>query len=231
VAVSNTVGEIDFYVDEKSTVWGTTNLAWVERNRSLGAGQIKKIKVPSLLLSEIALKFGTPRYCKIDIEGNDLEAVQSFAGSRSLPKFLSIESEKQSWTRLLQEFRLFEELGYRKYKIVDQSLITFQRSPTVALEGDFVDHKFEWDSSGLFGDELPGPWLTVVEALEVYKGIFRGYALNGDFGLFVGSKKSAFSALAFLQTKFHRAIGSKAFQNPATILPPAGWYDTHAALL
>src|SRR5271169_4349229 len=73
-------------------------------------------------------------------------------------------------------------LGYCRFKIIDQSLVYLQRCPHPPLEGRYCNHAFELGSSGLFGDELPGRWLDMFEALEIYKGIFRGYALNGDNG-------------------------------------------------
>src|SRR5271167_1716371 len=32
-------------------------------------------------------------------------------------------------------------------------------------EGMYVDHKFEFDATGLFGEESPGPWLSYSEAI------------------------------------------------------------------
>jgi FkbM family methyltransferase len=41
----------------------------------MGGGRIRKISVDSAPLSDIIEKHGTPRYCKIDIEGADLDAL------------------------------------------------------------------------------------------------------------------------------------------------------------
>ena len=231
VAVAKSPGTVDFFIDETVSVWGTANRDWVARNRSLGAGTTRRITVAARTLGDIVREHGAPWYCKIDIEGNDLDALRSLAGSPDVPRFISIESEKRSWSRLLDEFRAFRDLGYCRYKIVDQSLVPLQTPPRPACEGEDCDHVFAEGSSGLFGEDLPGQWLSLFEAVEAYRQIFRGYALNGDNGAFSGGKGvfSLFHALGRIQAKIARLRGQSGYRNPADILPPAGWYDTHAA--
>ena len=229
VAVSNSPGNVNFYVDDRVSEWGTTNPDWSERNKGFGAGTGRTLTIPAAKLADILSKQGVPRYCKIDIEGNDLEALASLEGLPELPEFVSIESDKTSWENLVEEFETFEKLGYRKYKILDQSLVSMQKCPAAPKEGKFVDWRFKTGSSGLFGDELPGTWFSALEAIEVYKSIFRGYAINGDLGLFGGGPKSMFNMVGKIQEKVFRLKGSKHYLNPATQFPPPGWYDTHAA--
>jgi len=83
--------------------------------------------------------------------------------------------------------------------------------------------------SGLFGNELPGRWLDLFEALEAYKGIFRGYALNSSNGLF-SRRTDILHLLARIQAMIAHLRGFKSYFNPAYNLPPPSWYDTHAAL-
>ena len=229
LAISQVEGQVEFYINQDNSVWGTTNHDWVERNRQLGAGNVKKIIVEAAPLSVVVTKFGTPRYCKIDIEGNDVLALSSLSRAGEMPDFVSIESEKLDWSRLLNELKLLRSLGYRRFKIIDQSVVDLQDCPIPAAEGQFVDYKFEQGSSGLFGEELPGRWLTIVEAVEAYRSIFRGYALNGDCGLFLDKNKSLFNALSKLQSSLLRLKGWRRYVNPAYTLPRPGWFDTHAA--
>ena len=228
VAISNNIGDIEFYVDQKVSVWGTTNRDWVARNRGLGSGEVQTLTVKSVRLADIMQEYGVPRYCKIDIEGNDLDALMSLDSVSEPPRFISIESDKTSWEKLFREFQTFEKLGYNRYKIIDQSLVSLQKVPMPPLEGGPYIGSFESGSSGLFGNELPGPWLDLFQALEAYKGIFRGYAINGDNGLFTGGRKSMFHMLSLLQERSFRFKGFKSYTTPEHILPPAGWYDTHA---
>src|SRR5262249_33137823 len=194
-------------------------------------GKTRRIRVEARSLADIIAEFGVPRYCKIDIEGNDLDALKSLTGAEELPPFISIESEKRDWSRLMEEFRTFHKLGYSRYKVVDQTLLNLQACPRPAREGNDCDHVFEDGSSGLFGDELPGAWLSVSEAVEAYRQIFRGYALNGDNGMFSkgGGVVSIFHAFGRIQAAGARLRRISGYVNPAEILPPAAWYDTHAA--
>jgi FkbM family methyltransferase len=228
VAVSKAAGPIDFYIDEKVSVWGTANRDWVERNISLGAGKTRKISVETRPLVDIINEYGVPRYCKIDIEGNDLDALKSLIGVPDAPRYISIESEKRDWGRLMDELLTFHKLGYSRYKIIDQTLVNLHACPKPAREGDDCVHVFEEGSSGLFGDELPGAWLVLPEAVEAYRQIFRGYALNGDNGIFRG-RGSIFRLLGRIQAKAARLRKFSGYVNPADVLPPVAWYDTHAA--
>jgi len=92
VAVSRTTGPTNFYVDETMSIWGTTNLDWVRRNKLFGGGKTRKIIV-ARPLADIIEEYDIPHYCKIDIEGNDLDALRSLFGSEA-PPYISIESEK-----------------------------------------------------------------------------------------------------------------------------------------
>jgi FkbM family methyltransferase len=229
IAVTRNTGTVDFYVDRKNSIWGTTKSDFVTRNKWIGGGSIDKITVGSSPLSELMKKHGVPRYCKIDIEGNDLEALKSLVDASGVPQFISVESEKRDWWQLVEQFKIMQALGYRQFKIIDQLYVWLQRCPQPALEGRYCDHTFEFGSSGLFGNELTGRWLDIFEALEVFKGIFRGYALNGDNGVF-GRRSDLFHLLGRLQSRMARLRGQRGYVNPALCFPPASWYDTHATL-
>jgi len=79
--------------------------------------------------------------------------------------------------------------------------------PQPPKEGIYVEHQFEKGSSGLFGAELPGPWLSAQEAIEAYRPIFLRYALTGD---------DPFVTQRWLREIF-RSLGFR-----------ANYYDTHA---
>ena len=207
-AIAEEPGEIIFYKNAETT-WGTANPLWVERNARLGFPVTDCIKVEAVTLASLIAGHGVPHYVKIDIEGLDLAALQSLRDSKARPKYVSIESEKVSFAELRHEFAVFEELGYDRFKIVPQHEVERQRPPRPPLEGDYADHSFKWGSSGLFGEEAPGEWLTADQAIERYKRIFIRHQLWGDDPL--------------LPSRVMRAILRRLFG-------PAGWYDTHARL-
>lgn len=226
-AISDKSDEIPFYIDKEKSVWSTANISWVTRNKSLGGGNVKEISIATKTLASVMREYGVPYYCKIDIEGNDFIALKSIQELSDIPNFISIESDKQSWQSLIDEFLMFRALGYSRYQIVDQSLIQLQMCPNQAKEGDYYDHRFSPGSSGLFGDELPSGWLSFAEAVERYRDIFVRYAMNGDNGLFRRSALSLFYVISKIQERIiHCRVA--AYVNPTTILPPYAWYDTHA---
>jgi FkbM family methyltransferase len=181
-AIAENAGEVDFYVNQNLSVWGTIRPTWAERNASMGSPS-KLIKVKAISFPEVLARYGVPYYLKIDIEGADVLCLEGLMETPDRPKFVSIESEKRSWHALLSEFEIFIRLGYSTFKIVNQPNTCGQRPPKPAAEGRFVEHTFELGSSGLFGEELPGKWLTRPQALWRYRFIFLRYHLFGEFGI------------------------------------------------
>jgi FkbM family methyltransferase len=167
-AIAENAGEAGLYVNQSLSVWGTIRPEWAERNASLGSPS-KLITVKAISFPEVLSEHGVPYYLKIDIEGADVLCLQGLIKNPDRPKFVSIESEKRSWQALLYEFELFERLGYSRFKIVDQEHIDRQKPPNPAAEGRYVEHTFESGSSGLFGKELPGKWLTRRQAIRRYR--------------------------------------------------------------
>lgn len=212
---------ITFYENVDNSVWGTVFEQWDERNKKFGTKSIKQvvetIRLDSLVLQEVEAD-EVLEYIKIDIEGADMLALKSLANVKRKPKFISIESEKRSWSNLEEEFKIFKKLGYSKFKIVDQSRIESQVCPSPAKEGGFVDYKFEPGCTGLFGDELPGEWLSEEEALKVYKKIFSRYYFFGDYGI-LNNK------LIMKNRLLNKVMGIFKLK-----YPHVGWYDTHAKM-
>jgi FkbM family methyltransferase len=169
-AIAETAGEVNFYTNERSE-WGTVRPGFVERNSHMGSPS-KSITVRAVSFPEVLREHGVPYYLKIDIEGADLICLEGLKQNAEKPRFVSIESEKRTWRALLYEFKLLQTLGYSKFKIVDQAQISRQRPPAPPAEGRYVDHRFELGSSGLFGEELPGQWLTMRQAIWRYRLIF-----------------------------------------------------------
>ena len=206
-AIAETAGLIDFYVNQKHSTWGTAIPKWARRNEKMGAGS-DVVRVRAEKFASILAQYGTPYYLKIDIEGADLLCIKALQGLSVLPRFVSLESSKESWAELLQEFELLTSLGYSRFKVIRQANQHKLVSPNPPLEGVYVSYTFVPASSGLFGNELPGKWLTKDEAIRKYRGIFLRYRLFGDNT--VGSR--LLSRIPVLRA----------------ILSPQ-WYDTHAS--
>ena len=168
---------------------------------------------------EIYRTYGVPFYLKIDVEGADhlvLEELKSFSNR---PQYVSLESEKVDFNALEAELDLLKNLGYTKFKLVQQQSIPGTKITTCALDGQAFDYVFEPHASGPFGADLPAPWISYDEALEQYRAVFRLYRHFGDNSLLRKMPEG-------IQNFFHKAyrIGTS-YQGP---LP--GWFDTHAAI-
>lgn len=202
---------VGFYRNNKVSVWGTVLKNWADRNSSFGA-ESSLIEVPVVNIKSLLLKYGCPYYMKIDIEGMDLACLIKLLDSDCRPKYISLEADKVDFKKLQEEFRTFARLGYGSFYIQQQADIRKHRVPSGSREGDYVDYSFEDGSSGPFGSDLIGPWLTTEEALLRYKKIFREYRFFGDNSI-------------LLKFPLVCSVISKCMGRP---LP--GWHDTHARL-
>lgn len=212
-AIAEQAGHVDFFANSAVSVWGTIRKEWAERNELMGADS-DCLRVRSVTFPQLVREHGMPYYMKIDIEGADLLCLEGLREFSERPRHVSIESEKRDWDALENEFRLFQELGYSRFKVVDQGEVGNQVPPSPAREGADIQHRFQKGDSGLFGEEAPGDWITREQAIEQYRRIFVKYRLYGDYGTL---RRNILIRL-LKQVPF---IGSN-FR--------VSWYDTHATL-
>jgi hypothetical protein len=198
-----------FFISPVLSSWGTADPSWSKRDERKGAKSIE-VTVDGVTFCEILRRFGVPYYLKVDIEGADILCLRGLKDVRGRPRYVSVEAERSSWKRLFQEMALFKELGYSKFKVVQQSDVPHQSCPMPAREGIYVKHRFEAGSSGLFGNEIPGSWLGERQALMAYRRIFLRSRLFGEEGLLQRSR-----------------VGRSLVERMKLRV---GWYDTHASL-
>jgi FkbM family methyltransferase len=60
---------VEFYMNNKNSLWGTVSPYFAKRNSALGADSTL-IRVPRINFFNCLAKLGVPYYLKIDIEGN-----------------------------------------------------------------------------------------------------------------------------------------------------------------
>lgn len=213
VAPASAGDEVVFYVSDKS-VWGTTDPDWVERNRRVGI-EAHEIRARRVDLAAVLQQFGVPHYMKIDIEGADRHVLEVLASQPARPQFISMESEMVDFDELIEELRTLRELGYRRFKAVQQEFIPGTTLNLDRLDGSRFIYTFPMDTSGPFGDEIPGEWLDFDGVVEAYRRIFRRYRTFGNAS-FIGRLPGAGRILWWTG------------KITGTALP--GWYDTHARL-
>jgi FkbM family methyltransferase len=210
-AIAETAGTIDFYVNDKVSVWGTADRGWMLRNQKVGATS-HVIRVPSVRTDDLLGEYGIPYYMKIDIEGFDYLCVSALVNRVDKPKYVSVETHAWSYGETLKILNLLRAAGYNKFNIVSQAGVYKQACPNPPREGEYLDHRFPEQASGLFGRELPGQWLSAGETESQLRRIYRHVRMIGPHnGVFRNIKNR--HAVAFLARLF-----------------PAGrdWFDIHA---
>lgn len=189
--------DINFFIGQ-NTLWNSTNVAVASRqgNRTL------KKKVRSKRLDDLFREYGVPFYCKIDIEGNDIIALQTIEYSDEKPPYISVETEclGENETiaigKALETLERLHQLGYRRFKLVDQQTLTvlskrdfYFNTPKcdwttqTAINCRYAKEQLELTSSqrgvkftdffpsasGPFGEELAGRWYGYKLAREILK--------------------------------------------------------------
>jgi FkbM family methyltransferase len=213
VAIAEHEGTIDFFVNEQKDDWGTTSHAFVARNEALGTSHTK-VEVPCVPLQRIIEQHGVPYYAKIDIEGADVLCLAALLDFEERPEYVSIEATLDRFEGVLAEFSHLWVLGYRRFKIVNQALHHAVRCPQPALEGLYVDQRFDGHMSGPFGEEAPGEWRDVESAWRRYREILVDQSRFGARGRYA---RTPFRQIDRAWRRF-------------TQREPAGWYDIHAGL-
>jgi len=110
---------------------------------------------------------GIPHYCKVDIEGGEVDFLSSIESLSVAPEYISAEAKR---------FDVIEELhriGYERFKLVDQKALASFVSPNPPREGLYVPENNAKRGSGLFGSELPGPWIDFGEVSAAFEWIMR----------------------------------------------------------
>jgi FkbM family methyltransferase len=209
-AIVDRSGPVSFYANPL-TAWGSVYEAWAQRSAQLGSPSVSLITVEGVTAAELFTEYGTPYYAKIDIEGADQLVLEGLRVCDTPPRYVSVESDKVSWQKVVADFDLLEQLGFRRFKVVPQHKVEEQVAPNPPLEGKYVDHRPAFGSSGFFGEEAPGQWLTRDQAIARYRKIFTRYRLLGDR---ISGKRDPVSVALQLLRK--------------TVAADPGWYDTHA---
>jgi len=151
-AISDSFGVAQFYINNDRSEWSS-----LEKELGSRESSFRAVEVQTCTLSSIMDTFGTPYYVKIDIEGCDLMALRQIAMSQHRPKYISVENGQKAF------LDVFLTMGYDRFKFVNQAEVPNVNLSNPPLEGEFIQFKFPFGSSGPFGEEAPGEWLTSKE--------------------------------------------------------------------
>jgi FkbM family methyltransferase len=171
-------GQSDFWVCDDRPDWSSFDRLVASRN----GARHHRVPVTTLRFRSLLERFGTPFYCKIDVEGNDHFCLEEIDRSTA-PAFISVEASDGE-----REIRRLAEIGYTKFKVVSQS--SHRQLPLALMRSksrlpfsvrQLVEKlqirlwrrrpdgnwRFQAGSSGPFGEETRGQWLSADEASEL----------------------------------------------------------------
>ena len=157
-AIWDNSGETTFYINLDNDHWSSLDIAWAGRD----ASRYKEISVPCVTLSSLFDQCGVPHYLKIDVEGVDHTVLDQLRGRSLLPLYVSVEDCRFGF----QYMETLASCGYDAFKLLDQSTVS---QMTESVTG----RVFPAGSSGPFGGDLPGEWLTHEDMVRFYSTSVR----------------------------------------------------------
>ena len=214
-AIAETSGTAPMAIADDITIWSSTDPAFIRRNQGV---QYRYVNVPTVPFSDVLAQHGVPYFLKVDIEGSDMLPIRALRQAQGRPQFVSIEScvtaYKPEFEQVFDELAELWSLGYRSFKYVNQRTLARIRLPMDPLEGAYADTSFSGHSSGPFGRETPGKWLTARQAL-LWAEMLR---VRHNFGGYGGRWTDTRVGCAYASVR--NAITGN--ERP--------WYDLHARL-
>jgi FkbM family methyltransferase len=133
-------------------------------------GPVRKVEVETARPIDLFGEFGVPYYVKIDIEGYDLVVLDDVMALPIKPKYLSFECGPIGWSNYLP---LLKDSGYGRFKVVNQLNVKGASAPVPAKEGKTIEYKFLSSSSGVFGEDTAGEWVSAKKVEEEFKLIIE----------------------------------------------------------
>jgi len=180
LGIAEQEGEAEFWVCDDHAVWSSFDRSIASRRGARHHAEI----VRTTRFRSLLKRYGIPKYCKIDIEGNDNLCLKDMSPS-TRPDYLSVEvicAEEQ--------IGLLEALGYTRFKLISQrtlrqpgkamarlkvgaSFLPIVSLVTTALEARLTRRRFDGNwrfpggSSGPFGEDTHGRWLGAREVTDL----------------------------------------------------------------
>jgi len=177
VGIGEREGTFPFFVCRALGEWSSFDETLARRG---GAG-CDRVDIPCLRLERLFDEHGTPRFVKVDIEGSDLACVSGLPAR--IVRYVSVEAGDLA---ILE--RLVEK-GYTRFKLLNQAFgfrpidLALERNPLFPrflhlYNGArrrlrrFWPSRHPLGSSGPFGEETRGRWLSAREIEPLYRAFF-----------------------------------------------------------
>jgi len=151
--------EQTFYINLNNDHWSSLDLKWASRENT----NVKKIHIPGMRLDRYLNESQiSPHFIKIDIEGGDMMALKQILRTEFRPQYLSIEDCHLGF----QYIKVLTQHGYNKFKLINQAQVPFHKD-------NDLNFSFELGSSGLFGEDTLGDWMTSNDFVDYYFKVAR----------------------------------------------------------
>ena len=214
-AITDGAGTTSMAISDEMTIWSSIDPAFINRNQGVN---YRYVEVPTIRFATVLAEYGVPYFLKVDIEGMDMLPVRALREVPQRPQYVSLESNVTSneapFDRVFDELAELWSLGYRRFKYVNQRHLPKVRLPFPAREGRYVDARFTGHSSGPFGRETPGRWLTAEQALAQAQLLRLAQNIGGYGGKWTHSRAGS----AYVTTR--RVLLGR----------DHSWFDLHAQL-
>lgn len=165
MGISNVSGRLTFHVNDTHTEWSSFNPQIAARGFDT-----REIQINAVPLEQLFETFGVPYFLKIDIEGMDAVAVEAACGLTTPPTHISFENGN------VRSFEKLVAAGYTRFKMVPQSSVKDLKLPNPSQEGLTIEHAFTYGSSGPFGEDTPGDWVSADAMRTFLEGHFKARA-------------------------------------------------------
>jgi FkbM family methyltransferase len=239
--VDAAAAEIDFWRNDDYPEWSSFHADIAGR----AGHRISKVRVPCMTMRELIGEHGVPYYLKIDIEGND-ELCLAGLSYDDPPAHLSLENFTAGTLDLLRAvgfdgFKFIDQASFCPITLPpDPELLAFWQVEERLAGGSLSQkiyrglvgpmkrkavsqrrHRDGWSfpagSSGAFGDDTAGKWLSYDEAMEIFQ-YYEFAPRNGSWAwrdLHARASRAVSTSPAVLRTE------APSFTAKASTPPPA----------
>jgi len=107
---------LTFYQSTTASTLSTFSHDWTHHSRFSEHGYTwdKQLSIPVTTLDIMIAKYGTPQFCKIDVENYEFEVLQGL--TKPIP-YISFEFTHEYFNKTEQCIRYLEKLGYTKFNV------------------------------------------------------------------------------------------------------------------
>jgi FkbM family methyltransferase len=186
LGVCDHTGKGTFWINEERDVFSSFDRVRASR----GGSRCRSVDVECVTLDRLLKKHGLPYYLKLDVEGAEPDCLASLR-SIGLPDYISVEAES------LECLLLLWQLGYRRFKIVDQMrhnsrfpaftngslgsrLAKYMCGCADRFKNRALKVTFPRGCSGPLGEDTSGGWHTVEETAYNWLHLYFGYKDRGS---------------------------------------------------